>query len=231
MSGHIVAMGGGGFSMEDSPLLDDYVLGLAAPDPRVVFLPTASGDASDYIARFYRAFAPRRCRPIHLELFRRSGGLDEIVAGAGVIYVGGGSTANMMALWRLHGLDALLRAAWERGAVLAGVSAGAVCWFESAVTDSFGPELAALDGCLGLIAGSFCPHYDGEARRRPAYREMVASGALAAGIACDDGAAVHFAGSELLGAVSSRRGAGAYRVEPGAGEAIERPIPTRFLGG
>ncbi len=237
--GHIVAMGGGGFAMEpENPLLDDFVLSLAARQPaRVCFVPTAAGDSAAFIARFYRAFADR-CHARDLTLFdppalpRRpatTAELAEFVGAQDVFYVGGGNTAHMLALWRVHGLDRLLRAAWERGAVLAGTSAGMLCWFEAGVTDSFG-GLAALHDGLGLLPGSACPHYDGEAGRRPLYRKLVAEGFLA-GYAADDGAALHFTGRELVEVVTSRPTARAYHVALEDGAVVERPLPTRFLGG
>jgi peptidase E len=156
--------------METSPLLDDYILALARrPRPRICFVPTASGDNENYIVRFYRRFSGTACEPTHLELFRRKvDDLSRFLRSQDVIYVGGGNAANLLAVWRLHHVDAALRAAAQEGTVLAGVSAGALCWFECGVTDSFGPELGRIDA-LGFIAGSHCPHYDGEANRRPAY--------------------------------------------------------------
>ena len=138
--------------------------------------------------------------------------------------VAGGNTANMLAVWRLHGIDRALREAWERGATLGGVSAGANCWFEACVTDSFSLELDGLDDGLGILAGSYCPHFDGEERRRPVYTRLVAEG-FPAGIACDDGAAAVYRGTEL--ARGRRRPAGAlgYRVSAAGAE----PIATRFL--
>ena len=233
MQQHIVAMGGGGFSMEpDNPLLDDFVLGLTGVDqPDVLFLPTASGDSEDYLLRFYRAFGGGRARPRDLCLFRREAeDLTELLCRQHVIYVGGGNTAHMLAIWRLHELDRALAEASRRGVVLCGLSAGSVCWFEGCVTDSFGPLQAMGDG-LGLLRGSNCPHFDSEAGRRPAYHEAVGTGALPAGWACDDGCALHFVGGVLREAVSSRPGAGAYRVARGEGDAaVEEAIPVRYLG-
>ncbi len=237
-AGQIVAMGGGGFSMEpDNPLLDDYVLSLVPQRPaRVCFLPTAGSDSPVYITKFYRALSGR-CVPSDLTLVEsvlprrpaRSSELAEFVRQQDVFYVGGGSTLHLLALWRAHGLDRLLRDAWLRGAVLCGVSAGMNCWFEGSITDSFG-GLAALDDGLGLLEGSACPHYDGEAERRPTFQRSVAEG-FRAGYAADDGAALHFVGRELVGAVSSRPKAKAYRVSRRDGEVLEEEIPTRFLGG
>jgi peptidase E len=231
--GAIVAMGGGGFSEEpDNPLLDRFALGLARRErPRVCFVATASGDAEGYVARFYRAFAEHDCRPADLGLFdRRVGDLRRFVLEQDLVYVGGGNTASLLAVWRTHGLDSILREALDAGAVLCGVSAGMNCWFQASTTDSYGPELAALHDGLGFVAGSACPHYDGEAQRRPVYRALVAGG-FPAGYAADEGAALHFdCAGTLVEAVASRPAARAYRVERGPdGAAIEQALPTRYL--
>jgi dipeptidase E len=235
--GQIVAMGGGGFSMEpDNPLLDDFVLSLARRQPaRVCFLPTAGGDSPAYVARFYRAFSGR-CLPSDLtlngsELPRRpptTAALADFVSHQDIFYVGGGNTLHLLSLWRAHGLDVLLRDAWARGGVLSGVSAGMNCWFRSCLTDSFG-DLAPLNDGLGLVDGSACPHYDGEVERRPAFHRALAGG-LADGFAADDGAALHFVGTRLVGAVSSRPKAKAYHVRCRDGQVTEDEIATRFLG-
>ena len=228
----IVAMGGGGFSMDD-PLIDAYVLDrVDASRPRICFLPTATPRPDTYVVRFYDAFPSSRFEPSHLDLFDRR--VDDVGAFLGeqdVIYVGGGNTANMLAVWRVHGVDRALRAAWESGVVCCGISAGANCWFEASTTDSFlvGQAEALSDG-LGLLPGSFTPHYDSEPERRPSYRRLVASGALPPGIACDDFAAVRFDGSELAEAVVAREGAGAYRIRREGDDATETPLPVRRLG-
>jgi peptidase E len=223
-------MGGGGFSMEGTSLLDDFVLGLArSREPKVCFLGQATGDDANYIATFHDAFAGKACRPSHLRLFMLPNrDPREHLLAQDVIYVGGGSTANMLAVWRVHGLDGILREAWENGTVLAGVSAGANCWFEASVTDSFGP-LRELDDGLGFLPGSFCPHFDGEPDRRPTYLRLVGDG-FVPGLACDDSVAAHFVGTDLREAVSSRQGAHAYRVEPAEGRAVETAIEPRYLG-
>ncbi len=226
-------MGGGAFSMEpDNQLLDDFILGLTgSPRPRVLFLPTATGNVATYLVNFYAALS-RRAEASHLDLFARTGeDIGRLVLDQDVVYVGGGNTANLLAIWRVHGLDAILRTAWEAGVVMAGVSAGAICWFQAGVTDSFGPELAALDGGLGFLPGSFCPHYDSEAARRPTLRRLVGDGRLPDGWAADDGAAVHFVGTDLAGVVTSRPEARAYRLERTADGAAETELATRYLGG
>ena len=227
---HIVAMGGGGFWDPAHRPLDDFVLALTGVErPKVLLVPTAVGDDPYGIVDFYGAFRGR-AEAAHLALFHRTASdLRSLVLDHDVVYVAGGNTANMLAVWRVHGLDAILREAWEQGIVLCGWSAGAICWFEEGVTDSFGPELAALDGALGFLAGSFCPHYDGEAQRRPTYQRLVREG-LAAGYAADDGAALHFRGTELAEAISREREARAFRVEAREEGVVEEALRTRYLG-
>jgi dipeptidase E len=233
----IVAMGGGGFSMEpESQLLDDYVLdqaraGRGRNRPRVCFVATASGDAPTYIAGFYAAFA-RKSEASHLPLFVRTGEpIEPFLLEQDVIYVGGGNTENMLAIWRLHGVDRVLRRAWDEGVVLTGLSAGSLCWFEAGTTDSFGPQLAPFSDGLGFIPGSHAPHYDGEPNRRPHYQRLVREGVLPPGYAADDGAALVFRGNELAEVVASRPDARGYRVERAAtGDAIETELPARYLG-
>ncbi len=229
---HIVAMGGGGFSYDD-PVLDRYVLDLvASPRPRVCFVPTAASSMATYVTRFLAAFPSSSFEPSFLDLFDRTvTDLPAFLQEQDVIYVAGGNTANMLAIWRIHGADRALRGAWEAGVVLCGLSAGANCWFEASTTDSFLLGRAdPLEDGLGLLPGSFCPHYDGEEQRRRSFHALVGSGALPAGIACDDYAAAHFLGTDLLEAVASKPGAGAYRVARGSGGgADEEPIPVRAL--
>lgn len=226
----IVAMGGGGFTMEpEGSKLDDWILTRAeVEEPSICFLPTASGDASNYIEEFYRAFGDRPCRPTHLNLFtRRVDDLREFLLRRDIIYVGGGNTANMLQVWRVHGLDEILREVWEAGVALCGLSAGSLCWYECGVTDSFGTELAPLHDGLGFLSGSHCPHYDGEEDRRPTYESLVADGALPGGIAADDGVAVCYRGTEVSTVVRDRRDAFAWRVEPApAGEGVEQTRVT-----
>ena len=225
-----MALGGGGFTTSDDPRLDDFVLRLAGRDrPRVCFLATAQGDSPRYVVDFYEAFR-KRCEPSHLELFGRPRpDIRDFLLGQDVVYVGGGNTANMLAVWRVHGVDEVLREAWERGIVLAGISAGSICWFEGGTTDSFGDELAPLQ-CLGFLPGSNCPHYDSESERRPTYRRLVESGELPAGLAADDGVGLHFVGVGFDEAVSAQPSAGAYRVERGEDGAVETAITVRRLG-
>ncbi|MGE5675454.1 MAG: Type 1 glutamine amidotransferase-like domain-containing protein [Mycobacterium leprae] len=228
----IVAMGGGGFSMEpENPLLDRYVLGLTGKArPKVCFLPTASGDAEGYIVRFYQAMTRLNAEPTHLSLIRAEvADMASFLLAQDVIYVGGGNTKNLLALWREWRLDAILRTAWERGVVLAGISAGSICWFEQGLTDSVPGPLSALS-CLGFLRGSNCPHYDGEADRRPSYHRLVGEGRLLDGIAADDGVALHYIGTALAKVVSSRPQAKAYRVFAVGGTVQEEAMIPTYLG-
>jgi dipeptidase E len=229
-----VAFGGGGFSMEwGNPLLDDYVLSLArVKRPKVCFLPTASGDADHYVVRFYRAFAASRCEPSHISLFRRETGVGEPHAhllAQDVIYVGGGSLVSLMGTWRAHGLDEALFAAWRRGVVLCGGSAGSLCWFSHSVSSFHEGPARRLEG-LGFLPYSNAVHYNDEPGRRSAFLDAVGEG-LPSGYGAGDGAALHFVGTELVEVVSSRPEARArYVTADGAGGAIEDDLPVRYLG-
>lgn len=229
-----LALLGGGFSTDEDGLLDDWVLGHAgASRPRVCFVPTASGDAPGYVERFLGAFRPRRCEPSVLPLFRRElddAALRTFLLAQDVVYVGGGNTANLLAVWRTHGVDRLLAEAWDGGTLLCGISAGANCWAEASHTDSFGSLTFLHDG-LGLLPGSVCPHYDSEPGRRPSYRTAVAAGALPAGWALDDGVGALFQDGEPAEVVARTPDARLYRVEPdGRGDAVERAVTPRLLG-
>ena len=175
-------------------------------NPKVAFLPTASGEPDSYIATFYPVFLKLGCHPSHLTFFKRTPELRAYLLAQNMIYVGGGNTKSMLAIWREWGVVEILRLAWESGVVLAGVSAGAICWFQQGVTDSWAGNLRPIDG-LGLLPGSCCPHYDGEPNRRPTYNRLVAAGEISAGFGIDDGAALHFIDGKLRRVVGSRPGA------------------------
>ena len=227
----IIALGGGGFSMEpDNPLLDRYLLEQTkASRPAICFLPTASGDASPYIVNFYTAFAGMDCTPSHVTFFSRTPDLREVLLNQDIIFVGGGNTKSMLAVWREWDLPVILRQAWEAGIVLAGISAGAICWFEQGITDSGAGGLAVME-CLGFLPGSCCPHFDGEKERRPAFHRFLSGGEILPGYALDDGVAIHFTGSELHRIVSSRPDARAYCISVSGDTAQETPLPTEYLG-
>ncbi len=224
IGGAVLAPDSGNFKLER------YILDVSgAARPRVVFVPTASGDDVGYVARFYEAYARFGIELDVLRFFRRTpDDLREFLFGFDVVHVGGGNTRSMLAVWRHWGFDAVVKEAWERGILLCGSSAGSICWFEQGLTDSVGGDLTAMEG-LGFLPGSNCPHYDGEADRRPVYRKLVADGTLAAGFACDDGAGVQFADGTLQRVIASRPNARAYRVEPIEGSVRETPLDTHVL--
>mgnify|MGYP001041359546 CR=1 FL=1 len=231
MTGHIVAMGGGGFSKEpDNLALDRYVLSLARRErPAVCFLPTASGDASDYIVKYYASFTTLPCTPTHLSLFRLpDADLSAFVLAQDVLYVGGGNTRSMLAVWREWGLVEILRRALEAGVVLAGTSAGANCWFAQAVTNAVPGQMTAAKG-LGFLEGSHCPHYSNQPARRPGYHRLIQAGEIGPGYGTDDGAALHFADGDLVGVVCSRPDAQGHRVEVIDGDIVEHCVPRTLL--
>lgn len=227
----VIAMGGGGFSTEpDNLKLDEYVLRQSHKDcPKICFVPTASGDSEEYIERFYQSFNKLKCIPSHLSLFRPMfEDLYDYVSTQDIIYVGGGNTRNLMVLWEEWGLDKALFKAYQNGTILAGLSAGSLCWFEEGITDSLGFRLSRI-ACLGIIEGSHSPHYDGEPERRPAYQQMIVNGDLLDGIAAEDGVGLHYIDGELKHIVSSRSNAKAYYVRSVNGSIQEEAIDATYL--
>ncbi len=208
------------------PALTRYIFDLTGrPTPKILFLPTASGDDAANLLTFYQSLAGVPSEPSHLALFHRTvDDVDALIRGQDVVMVGGGNTANMLAIWRLHGVEDALRKAYANGTVLTGWSAGCICWFEAGITDSFTPELGPLRDGLKLLAGSACPHYDSEERRRPVYQREVANG-LPAGIALEEGVAARYDDERLVEIVSARPGGRAFRVDrPG-----ERALDVRTI--
>ncbi len=227
MKKRIFAMGGGGFTSEPhNPALDDFILSLTSRrEARILFLPTASGDPNAQIAAFQDTFGNRACRPHHLSLFRleqEPADLRALMLSQDIVYVGGGSMRNLLAIWREHGLDHLLREAWEAGVVLAGLSAGGMCWFEHGITRSTGRPAPARG--LGFLPGSLSVHYDGDPTRRPVFLDAIARGAMPAGYGADDGVGLLFEDRALVRIVSSRPETHAYRVEPRADAQVDETV-------
>ena len=218
-------MGGLSWDDEERRRLEEYVLGLAGSErPRVLFVPTAAGEDAELSLLVYSQLGDR-AQVSHLPFFPwPPPGVRELALDQDVIYVSGGNTANALAIWRVHGFDQVLHEAWEQGVILTGWSAGMICWFEAGVTDSFGPQLEGMRDGLGFLPGSACPHYDGEAERRPVYQRLVAEG-FPPGLAADDCVALRFDGTELAEVVSPRPGARAYRVT----DEREDPIEPQLL--
>jgi len=217
----IVGLGGHGDTPEQTQALMRHIASLTGKRrPRVLHVPTAVGDSAEYVLPFYERWTPLG-EPSHLRFFPYPPPrLRELALSRDAISISGGNTANMLAIWRVHGFHRILREAWEQGVVLFGASAGMICWFEAGVTDSFGPQLEGMEDGLGFVAGSACPHYDGEELRRPRYRELV-DGGFPEGIAADDGVGLHYVGTELRDVVTCRPGAAAYRVTRAGEELLE----------
>jgi peptidase E len=228
---HIIAIGGAALTpeLDDLKLIDYFLRQTHRRKPKVCFIGTAGGDSESGRLRFYAGFSRFECRPAHLSFFSRTpSDLESFIFDQDAIFVGGGNTRSMLAVWRDWGLDIHLRAAWTRGIVLGGVSAGAICWFDEGITDSIAGPLTAMGG-LGFLRGSCCPHYDSEAQRRRTFRKRVARGAVAPGVAADDGVALHYVEATLSRAVTSRRGASAYRLSRSGQRTVERRLKTALL--
>jgi dipeptidase E len=226
----IIAIGGGGFYRDsENPALERYIMQqTGTAEPRVAFVPTASGEPDNYLVSFYSTFLKLGCRPSHLTFFKRTPELRSFLLSQDVIYVGGGNTKSMLAVWRDWGVTELLREAWESGIVLAGVSAGAICWFEQGLTDSFSDGLHPLT-CLGFLPGSCCPHYDGEAQRRPSYHRLLASGEINSGVAIEDWTGIHFIGTSMHRVIAAKTGARAYHLRVVYGSVQEVPLTVEYL--
>ncbi len=211
---HIIAIGGQAFAKRsEKPFFEEYILRQTKKkNPRILFIGTATGDTARYIANFYATFSRLQCRPSHLPLFERTPDLRKTILTQDAIFVGGGNTKSMLAVWRDWDMDELLHEAWKKGIVMSGVSAGAICWFAEGVTDSWEESLEVLP-CLGFIKGSCCPHYSGEKDRRPSYHRMLRAGKIKPGIAIDDEVAVHYVGTKVHKIVTVRKGAGACWVK------------------
>ena len=230
--GQLIVFGGGGFAVEpQNRLLDRYVLDATGRRlPRVCLLPTASGDSTSWIEAFYKAFPDDVCEPTHLSLFSRS--VDDLGAFLGeqdLVYVGGGNTVNLLAVWRAQGLADLLPGLLAAGVVFCGVSAGALCWFERGITDSYGPGLNPLLNGLGVVEGAFCPHYDSDPRRPDAFRGFVA-GRGGPALAAEDGVGFHYVDGRLARVVSSRPAARGYRFDGADGDVSVETLTPEYLG-
>jgi len=226
----IIAIGGGGFLAEPRNLaLEKYIVDQTRKDrPKVLMIATARGDAAEYVATFHAAFGQLGATTQHLPFFDRTPMIRDVVLAQDAIFVGGGNTKSMLAVWRDWALPDILKEAYERGIVLGGQSAGAICWFEQGVTDSWAGHLRPLD-CMGILSGSCCPHYDGEIERRPAYHALLKSRELNAGYAIEDGVAAHFTKGRLERVVSKKAGSKAYYVSAAEGVVREDPLDVTLL--
>jgi peptidase E len=214
---HILAIGGAAFARPpEKPVFEQYILDLTGKKkPKILFIGTATGDDRRYVDFFYATFKRLRCTPSHLPLFERTPDLRKTILSQDAIFVGGGNTKSMLAVWRDWGIDKILKDAWKKGIVLSGVSAGAICWFEQGVTDSWADDLYPLK-CLGFLKGSCCPHWSGEKDRKPRYKQMLKKKQIKPGIAIDDCAGAHFVNGTLHAIISPSSVAGAQLLSSGA---------------
>jgi aminopeptidase N len=220
--GQIIAIGGGGFGRNPKHnKIEKYILEQSETEiPNIVFIPTASAEDHEYIVNFYSCFSKLNCQPNHITFFKRTPRLDGIISKADVIYVGGGNTKSMLAVWREWKLDKLLLKAYNKGKILCGVSAGTICWFEQGITDSWASNLNAMN-CLGFLPGMACPHYQEEKDRRPSVHDMLKNEKCKPGWAIDGGAAVHFKNGEYFRSLQFYPDSFAYHVSSKSGNIIE----------
>lgn len=226
----IIVIGGGGFDKwgtycPDNLPIERYILEQTGKArPKICFLPTASGDSLQYIVHFYQEFSKLNCQPTHLSILQPpTADLESYLLENDALYVGGGNTKNMLALWKEWGIDSCLRKAWKRGIVLSGISAGSICWFDEGLTDSI-PGLLTQIKTLDFLKGSNCPHYDTEPNRRPVYHKLMLEDKITAGIAIDDNVAVHYVDGKIINIVKTTPQANAYRVFKDGGKIWEEKI-------
>ena len=223
--GDIIAIGGGGFGRDpEDRTIEEYILNQSScPKPKICFFPTASAENIDYVKNYYKAFSKLNCEPIDISLFSRTPDLKRYIEESDIIYIGGGNTKSMLAVFYEWGIDQLLLEAYHSGKILAGVSAGAICWFKLGITDSWESQLKVLD-CLDMLPGCCCPHYNGEEDRKPSVFNMISENKISSCYAIEDGAALHYKNSKLLTGISFYEGAKAFEISKSNETIIESPI-------
>ncbi len=221
-TGDIIVIGGGGFGRNpESPVIEKYIIDQAkSSSPKITFFPTASAENENYIENYYKAFSEINCEPSHVSLFSRTPDIEKIIDESDIIYVGGGNTKSMLAVFREWGIDRLLIKANQNGKILAGVSAGMICWFEQGVTDSWSDELKIIN-CLGILPGCSCPHYDGEEDRRPSVHQFVLDSQVESCLSIEDGAAVHYKNNVIYKSISFYKDKNVYDVTSTNGKISE----------
>jgi len=229
-AGQIIAIGGGGFGRNPNHnKIERYILDQSAKKtPSILFIPTASAEEKSYIVNFYACFSKLDCKPSHLTFFQRTPRLDSLINKADIIYVGGGNTKSMLAVWREWKLDILLKKAYNNGKILCGVSAGAICWFEQGITDSWASNLNTLE-CLGFIKEMACPHYQEEADRKPYFHKFLLDGKAISGYALDGGAAAHFINGKYYSGIQFYPKSYVYKVSKKLGKVEELQLNMKKL--
>ena len=225
--GQIIAIGGGGFGRNpNKPLIEEYIVNQSnASKPNILFIPTASAEDKGYTVNFYKAFGQFNTSLSVLNFFQRTPRLDSLINKQDIIYVGGGNTKSMIAVWKEWKLDKLLYKAYNRGAILCGVSAGSICWFNKGITDSWASNLNIMD-CLSILPGTCCPHYDSEADRRPIVHKLIEENTISECYASEDGAAIHFDNGEFKTALTFYKDSKSYLIKKENGKIIEDELPS-----
>ena len=227
MKKQIIAIGGGGFGRSPGEgLIEKYILDQSEKnDPKICFIPTATGDNEAYKVNYYSTFSKLHCSPSHLDLFKRTPNLKDLILKQDIIFVGGGNTKSMLAVWKDWGLDLLLKEAYEKGVIMSGVSAGAICWFDQGVTDSWAEDLKIMD-CLGFIEGACCPHYDEEPQRKPSLNKFITEKVLKSCYAVDGGCALHIEDEKEFKSVVFSENKNSFLVEMKGNKVAEKPYST-----
>ena len=227
MKKQIVAIGGGGFGRNPGEgIIENYILNQSnAKNPNICFIPTATGDNEAYKNNYYATFTKLNCNPVHLDFFKRTPDLENLINEQDVIFVGGGNTKSMLAVWKDWGLDLILHEAYKNGVVMSGVSAGAICWFEQGITDSWAEDLVVMD-CLGFIGGACCPHYDEEPQRKPSLNKFLTKKVLNSCYAVDGGCALHIQDEKVFKSVVFSKNKNSFLVELKDNKVVEKPYPT-----
>ena len=227
MKKQIIAIGGGGFGRSPGEgLIEKYILDQSEKDvPNICFIPTATGDNEAYKVNYYSTFSKLDCLPSHLDFFKRTPDLKELILKQDIIFVGGGNTKSMLAVWKDWGLDLVLKEAYEKGVIMSGVSAGAICWFDQGITDSWAEDLKVID-CLGFIEGACCPHYDEEPQRKPSLNKFITEKVLKSCYAVDGGCALHIEDEKEFKSVVFSKNKNSFLVEMKDNKVAEKPYST-----
>ena len=227
MKRQIIAIGGGGFGRNPGEgIIENYILNQANnKNPKICFIPTATGDNEAYKNNYYATFTKLNCRPVHLDFFKRTPDLDSLINEQDVIFVGGGNTKSMLAVWKEWGLDLILKDAYENGVVMSGVSAGAICWFDQGITDSWSEDLKVMD-CLGFVEGACCPHYDEEPQRRPSLKKFLSQKILESCYAVDGGCALHIENEKKHRSIAFSKNKNSFLVKFDNEKVVENSFPV-----
>ena len=227
MDKQIIAIGGGGFGRNPgNGTIEKYILDQSDKNrPNICFIPTATGDDESYKVSYYATLTKLNCTPTHIDFFKRTTDLEKLIKDQDIIFVGGGNTKSMLAVWREWGLDKILKKAYQNGTIMCGVSAGAICWFEKGVTDSWADKLNIMN-CLGFIKGSCCQHYDEEPERKPSLSKFIENKDIQNCYAIEGGCALHIKNEEVYSAISFRGKKNTFYVDYQSGKTVEKKLPV-----